>query len=449
VSETHTFFDDEDFQDSLASLLCKDPLTLRECASLLTGDDFQPVRGMRNGRPRWIIAGRALEHFHKHHEPIGRLLIADLTDYAHQIGMGDAQFIELRDYAAKLAILRLTAPSAIVSKVVRFKRERLKATALTEMTTLQSTGMLTDEKWREISRKALAETNGNGKHAIDYLATMDNRIERRRQRSIVNRTPWTYIWPLDDMVTCIGRGELGLILAPFKRGKSLFLLWLGVALSLQRYNVLHITLEDPLEVVEDRLDAITTKVPIKALRDDPVSVAQRFKRHLAFVNAKFRIKDMCDTGATIQMIDEVLEEERDAGFIADALIIDYDKKITPVKRHDRSHEAYIEIYTDLKRLLARRNLIGWTAAQTQRDTEHLKIISGDRAGDAIAKLQEVTMAIGVGKGDWGPDGLYLHIAAHKNDRKLIGCNIVPDLERMLIYSHDLTQKAERENLGGT
>ena len=86
-----SFFSDELFQDALTALLCRDTKALHDCAALLDPNDFKPVKGMRWGRPRWIIAERALEHYQKHHEPIGTLLGADVLEYANGLNLGEPQ----------------------------------------------------------------------------------------------------------------------------------------------------------------------------------------------------------------------------------------------------------------------------------------------------------------------------------------------------------------------
>ena len=45
-----------------------------------------------------------------------------------------------------------------------------------------------------------------------------------------------------------------------------------------------------------------------------------------------------------------------------------------------------DVYRGLRALNAKYNTIGWTAAQTQRDTRQLKILSGDKVAEDIGKI---------------------------------------------------------------
>jgi hypothetical protein len=81
---------------------------------------------MHNGTERWIVAERALEHYGKHGEPIGRLLRADVLGYAERLGMGAGKVGALRDYCDLLGKIKPAASASITEKVGEFKSHRLK-----------------------------------------------------------------------------------------------------------------------------------------------------------------------------------------------------------------------------------------------------------------------------------------------------------------------------------
>ncbi len=158
--KSDNFWDDEEFQDQLTHLLIHDRAALERCAELGLGpDDFKPIRGMRNGRTRWITAERALEHFEKYHEPLDQLARADALDYAEQLNLGAGQISDLKAYVDCLDKLKPAAPASILDKVVPYLSQRLKAAAIQELVELQTAGQLTDEKWNEITTRPLASTS--------------------------------------------------------------------------------------------------------------------------------------------------------------------------------------------------------------------------------------------------------------------------------------------------
>jgi hypothetical protein len=449
VKETDNWWDDSSFQDKLVTLLINDHQTLRNCAALLSPDDFKPIAGVPNGRARWLVAERALEYYEKHQEPLGSLVRADVLEYATQINMGAMQTNELREYIKELALIKPTSPDALVHKVINYKSYLLKKTVLEEMSELQSQNELTDEKWQEFSNKVLNVNSLATAETINYTQTLETRIARRLTDTKRVRSPWTFIDPLDSILhRTVGPGQLGLILAPYKRGKSSMLLWLASALAYQRYNVLFITLEDTKDVVEDRLDSIISAIPLKSLTGKPKTLRRKFERYKNFVQAQIEIYDGTSGGVTIQIIERIISTCRNKGFIPNALIVDYDEEIEPSKGFKEKRFETDEVYRGLRRLCAKHHLVGWTAAQTQRNTRGLKIITGDKVAEDIGKAKKVTCCISMGQGDWTDESIYLWVAASKIDRMNIGVTIIPDMERSLVYDGEATSRVAKQQAHG-
>ena len=445
LPQSDRWWDDEEFQDRLCALLVADHATLKACAALLSPEDFRPLRGSRHGLQRSVVVERALEYYKKYRDPIGNLARADVLEYAGMLNLTRARINDLKEYLLFIEKLRPKAPDAISDKVVRFKSQVIKAAAVQEMVELQSSGQLTDEKWAEISARVTSAKNGLT-DAVDYLATFDARRDRRaHEANGGNRVPHTFIDPLDSMVKCVGPRELGLVLAPYKRGKSMFLIWLAVAYALQKLNVLYFTLEDPLHVVEDRLDAVITRIPIKNLHEFPVHAGQRFERFRKQLRAQIHVYDGTGEAMTVARMESVVQRERDLGFIPGAVIADYDEKISPSRHYKEKRFEIDEVYQDYQRSIANHDVVGWLAAQTQRNTRHLKILSGDTAAEDIGKARKAFCALSLGKGDWGPESIYLYVAAHKNDRMEVGCHIMTDRARSLIYDREATDAAAKEH----
>src|SRR5205085_4554937 len=375
TNDSERWWDNDDFQDHLTALLIYDQTSLRACAPLLTVNDFRPLRPSFHGRERWIVAERALEHYQKYKEPLGNLLRSDTLEYAEQIGMGASHVAKLKDYIEFIGKLKSESPGAITEKVVRYKTERFKAAGIQELIDAQNAGTLTDERWLEISQRALTGSSQRSE-TINYLATLDDRIARRR--TLKEPAPWTFIDPLDSMVRCVGPKQLGLVIAPYKRGKSLFLLWLAAAYALQRLNVLYFTLEDPRSIVEDRLDALVTHLPVKMLGDLPKTLTKRFNRFKGMIKTKIEIYDGTAESITVSSIENTLLACRERGFLVDCILIDYDEEIVASQGYKDKRYESDEIYRNLRQMASKYNLVMWTAAQTQRNTRHLKILSGDR-----------------------------------------------------------------------
>lgn len=432
------YIQDPDFQEVLLALICKDRLFLRQHGHMLSAADFEPQDGDPSGRNRWVIAEKALAHWEKYKEPIADLLSAELTKHAK-----DARLGEKRTGALKLAgrqVLRrvVSGVSSISEKLFDFKREVLFTQGIDELIGLHGAGDLTQEKFLEIARRAVEFEEGTESLISDYFDGLDLRIERRQLGGGEDRYPVFFIDPLDAIVRGIAKGHIGCVVGPYKRGKSQFLIWLAIAYCLQKLNVLYITLEDPKTDVEDRFDAAVTNLPLKKLNDKPKTLRKRFALFKRIVKGRLKIYDGCDKGMTVKDIEAVYLEEREQGFLADAIVVDYDDEVRPAKKNPERRHEIAEVYRDMRRVAARRNVLFWTAAQTQRKTEDLKILSGDKLAEDISKARKVSCLITMGQGDWGADSIHLYVAAHKFDKQHIGCTVFTNRDNMLIYDRART-----------
>ena len=313
------WWDDVSFQDNLIALLVKDQKTLKSCGLLLSPEDFRPGKGVPLGRARWMVAERALEFYTKHHEPLGKLARADLLEYSEQLDLGASIKTELLDYVAFVEKLAIKAPDAVAEKVVKFKSRVLKTAAIEELVDLQASNQLTDEKWAEVCQRVTAPFHSNG-NVTNYLETLSDRIDRRKSEMKRLKIPYTFIEPLDVLVRTVGPKQLGMVLAPYKRGKSMFLLWMAVAYARQRLNTLYITLEDPKDTVEDRMDSLVSHIPMKNLVSRPVTLRNRFERFRNMIHSQIRIYDGTEGGTSLQVIENAFLSYRDEGFIPDAIL---------------------------------------------------------------------------------------------------------------------------------
>jgi hypothetical protein len=433
---TMSAFRDPDFQRKLVQFLCRDRNLLREVAYLLEPDDFKPRKN--ESTDLWTISTAALEFWRKYREPIGGMLRPEMLDYARKMNFSDRERTRLLESVAVIQSTKgLVAVEALIEKVLTYKRDRLKAAAVDQLLDLKERGELTDEKWLQVCMDGVQRFGSNTYQAVDYFKGLEDRIERRHMARR-RKHPFLMIDPLDERIRAIGRGHLGLWLAYLKMGKSLGLIHTALSYMVQGMNVLYYTLEDPMVDTEDRFDANITALPTKRLVELPKTLRIRYARFTRLLRSKLKIVDGTDSELTVAKIDEIWERERNRGFTADAVLVDYDDEIKPPRKNSERRFELADIYRDLRRFAARRDIIVWTAAQTGRATEGKKIITSGTVAEDISKLRKVMLAIGIGQGDWGENSRYLFVAAHKFDRQRVGCHIVSDPDRAIFYDRSAT-----------
>jgi replicative DNA helicase len=435
-----SFWQDIDFQTTLTALICRDRNFLHKCSHLLEPDDFKP---RKQGDPMeiWVVASKGLEFWTEYREPIGAMLRTEILDHCRKNRVSDKQKEQLLSFVAHIQKNgKIVAVDAMAEKVIEYKKERLKKKTIQELVDLQEQGKLDDDTWTKKCYDAV-KTFGKMQFTVsDYYKNLETRISLRQMRDSARHHPYFLIDPLDELIKGPGRGHLAIWLAYLGMGKSIALNWMSMAYAMQGLNVLHITLEDPVEEVENRFDAAITCMATSQLLEKEEKVRERFARFLSYLRGRMKVVDGTDGDFSVARIDEAWERERNLGFAADVIIIDYDDEIKPPRKMDERRFEFADIYRLLRQMAARRQAIVWTAAQTGRKTEFTKIISTGMTAEDISKVRKARMAIGIGKGDWGEHSRYLYVAKNNFGRQHVGRHIVGNFDQTLFYDRVATLK---------
>lgn len=439
------YWRDPDFQEKLVTYLCRDRNFLRRTAGILSAHDFRPRKGQ--SPELQIVASKALDYWRKYGEPIGGMLRPEMTELADERKMGNRQRERLMEIVSNVRNGNgLVAVGALEEKVIAYKSRQAKHEAIEELIDLQEKHQLTDERFRKIFERA---TKGfSAEHdVIDIAGGLEQRIARRELNS-TRKYPYLMIECLDKTVHVPPRGGgIGLILGKYKVGKSLIFIHLGQTMALQGLNVLHFTLEDPRDTVEDRYDAALAGLTISRLNMLPNKLRHRFTRAMDKLRGRIRVVDGTKDGLSIEAMDSIYEQQRNRGFPADVILIDYDEYIVPTEHYktDSGRRRELgEIYQALRHWGGRRDVYLWTAAQTRRGKKGNPVkVVGDDAAEDISKVRKAYLCLGVGFfPDWGDNGRFITVAANKDGEQFMGYPIMGDFKRGIFYDAVATAKRQ-------
>jgi len=391
-----------------------------------------------------VVAEIALKFWEDHGEPVGALLRSDAEDASRHQHLNPEERKKLRQLVDEIqgAQKDLVPVRALQDRVMALRRDTFYEKALDDIITAQEKGNLNTATLEEIVDRARRELSDRLYVASDYLNELDKRILRRQMRNEDDLYPQLMIGPLDDRIKIIGRGHFGLFIGPYASGKSLFLLHTAHAYAFQGLNVLYITLEDPKDVLENRMDAAMTGIPMGKLHQLPNRLRRRFEEMRGLVRGRIKIVDATEGGFTISKCEKLWEQLRADGFIADAIIIDYDEEIgcevkfTGEMQRKREFE---EIYKRIRRMAKKLDVIVWTASQTKRGTADKKVITGDMIGEDISKAKKAFIAIGIGRYKDEENKKYLYVIRHRLDRDKFGVDIMSNYEAGIAYDAEATR----------
>jgi hypothetical protein len=442
-----SYWKDQDWIERVLVPTCRDRNFLKRMSGILSPEDFKPSKGEGMIEAYWI-AEQAFKYWRDYHEPIGGMLMPEMKDYLreHKRKIGNKSKEKLLELVDSIRHAEPpVALEAIEKKVIDYKRRREKSRAIRNLIDLQEKGDLDDKKFYVICKKAI-ERQDEILRVSNYDEEIDKRIARR-EKNRDREFPLLFIEGFDKDFRTFPRGELGIGLAKYNVGKSTFAVHLGKAYAFQGYNVLHFTLEDIADMVEDRYDSAISSVPMRRLYDKSRKVRRRIKRALEHVRGKIKIVDGTDGGMTVQRIEEVWENYRNQGFAADVVIIDADEGLVAPEHYKGDSGETREmkdIYIELKKLVGKRQVWGWVMAQTKRGKsgQRKMIVTGDDSATDISKLRRCAMCIGIGDGpeDWGDDGRFLFVAKHRYDTARKGFPIAGDYHSAVFYDKETTDE---------
>jgi len=212
----------------------------------------------------------------------------------------------------------------------------------------------------------------------DYMADFEARFVKKA------RDPVTTGWRDIDEISKggLGKGELGVVVAPTGAGKSMVLVHLGAQAVKAGKNVLHYTLELADTVVGGRYDAAITGVELKNL----AVFKEKIYDEIREIDGKLIIKEYPTRSASIQTIKNHIEKLKRRDFVPDMIIVDYGDLIKPENsRKDEKRHQLETIYEELRGIAQICECPVWTASQTNRSGINAEVITMESISEAFNK----------------------------------------------------------------
>lgn len=244
---------------------------------------------------------------------------------------------------------------------------------------IKSVGLIQNSSYDEISKiiNDALKLGTDNDHGYDFFLDFEKRFELKA------RNPISTGWDLIDNITKggLGRGELGVVIAPTGAGKSMALVHLG-AMALQAgLNVVHYTLELQDKVVALRYDSCITGIHLGDVREQKDQVWENIKD----VQGKLIVKEYPTKSATTNTIKNHLEKLKRKDFKIDMVIVDYGDLLKPISAQKEKRNELESIYEELRGIAQIYGCTLWTASQTNRSGLNAEVITMESISEAFNK----------------------------------------------------------------
>jgi len=282
---------------------------------------------------------------------------------------------------------------------------------------LQSVELLKSGKYDEIKVNIDNAMKAGSDRNIGH--EYNQQVEARYEANVrhVVETPWDVVNEIMD--GGLGRGELGVFVAPAGIGKSMALVSIAAAAVQRGLNVIYYTMELAEGYVGSRFDSYYTNIPSQDLKfnmEEVKSAVDKLKGNLI-------IKYFPTKTASVTTLTAHIEKCTMQGFKPDIVMVDYadllrETHVSSNKRHD---QALGSIYEDLRGLAGTYGFPVWTASQANRSALEEDIIGAEKIAESYSKVMIADFVVSLsrkttdklsGTGRWhviknrfGPDGL--------------------------------------------
>ena len=426
------------FQEKLAYLIMQDPLFANQIGEVLDYNFFE-LKYLR------IFTKKIFDYkvkFGKYpsQATVETILRSEMDDENEAIQK------QIREFYARFASGAAGVDDEYVkTNSVEFcKKQKLKEAMIKSVELLKQSSF---EEIRSLIDNAI-KLGTNSDFGYSYDEHFEQRYELKA-RNVV-----TTGWDVFDgfMRGGLGRGELGVVIAPTGAGKSFVLCHLGAQGVKDGKTVVHYTLELDDKTIGLRYDSAITGIPLDALHAKKDVVFEKIKD----VSGKLIIKEYPTKSASTGTIRNHLEKLKQRGIQVGMIIVDYGDLLKPVSNRKEKREELESIYEELRGLAKETGCPIWTASQTNRSGMNAEVNTLESISEAFNKcfvadfiftvsrtLDDKKNNAGrmlIAKNRFGPDGLICPIFMDTS------CAEIKVFEPTTDSKEDLEKKAAKKQL---
>ena len=397
----------KDFQESLCQMILQDRPFADQISEVLD-IGFLELRYLRVFVQK-IFEYRERYEVHPTYKTMISIIRADIEDE------NVATQQQLRNYFARIHDTQVSGSEYTKNIALDFCRKQKLKEAM-----IKSVPLLEKSSFDEIAKviNDAIKMGDPSDFGYDYLKDFERRFE------VKARNPITTGWQdIDDLCRGgLGKGELGVVIAPTGAGKSMVLVHLGAQAIKLGKTVVHYTLELADTVTAGRYDSCITGIPLSEMH----SFKEDIYEQVQDLDGTLIVKEYPTKSASSRSIRTHLEKLRMRDILPDMVIIDYGDLLRPISGKNEKRHELESIYEEMRGLAQEFSCAVWTASQTNRSGLNAEVITMESISEAFNKCfvadfifslsrtvedkQSNTGRFFVAKNRNGPDGLVFPVS---------------------------------------
>jgi hypothetical protein len=226
----------------------------------------------------------------------------------------------------------------------------------------------------------------------DFFEDMEARFVKTRRQVCPTGLP--QIDAPDILNGGLGRGELGVVIAPTGVGKSHFLVQMGAEALRVGKNVVHYTFELTESSVGLRYDSNLCNIPSSEVIDRKEEVIEFYKGAQL---GRLIIKEYPTGTASVQTLRNHIEKLLLKSFVPSIIIIDYADIMKSSRKFDSLRHELKLVYEELRNMAMEMNFPIWTASQANRDASNSDIVGLENMSEAYGKAMVADVVLSISR----------------------------------------------------
>ena len=296
-----------------------------------------------------------------------------------------------------------------VDQIVSFAKTQAFRLAILSSIQAYNAGDKDVEKYKREIDNACKVGEDTSQLGSNFFDGFTNRMERREKELEIETIP-TLLNNIDRNLKNqgLGKGHVGVILAPTGGGKTHFLNHFSIAACFYGRRVLHITLEQTEDEILDMLDSRIADLSHYNLvdRKQYEHIVNKMKKVQRF-GGSIIVKEFPASKLTVNKLKDYMEQLKNHNYYfctktktnqpwtPEILIIDYAENMMASKTYREYRHELGSIFVDLKGLAMEADIPIWTAAQANREAVDKEIITIKNFGESWKAVHPVDIVLAV------------------------------------------------------
>ena len=232
----------------------------------------------------------------------------------------------------------------------------------------------------------------------DEISDVFENMEDALQKDYRHPIP-TGIVGIDNLLKGgLGRGELGVVLAPTGTGKTTLLTKMANTAYNCGYNVLQIFFEDNSGDIKSKHYTIWSGIAPDDQPDNKEEVLKIATEKQSQTTGQLKLLKLPSSDVSVSEIKSKIRKMISDGFKIDILVLDYVDCIAPEKViNSEEWRGEGSIMRNLEAMTGEFEIAIWTATQGNRDSISSEVVNTDQMGGSIKKAQIAHVILSIGK----------------------------------------------------